>query len=266
MKLISWNVNGLRAVHKNGFSKWFKKENADVVCLQEIKVSRHQIEELEELISPHNYISSWHSAEKLGYSGLVIYSRKAPKTVRLGLGQTDIDKEGRWLEAEFDLSDFGSQKGEVTVINSYFPNSQRDHARLPYKLKFLKKAEQRLEELRKAGRQVLLCGDFNIAHREIDLKNPKSNTKNAGFLPEERAWMDRLIDKLGWIDTFRYFEKGPGHYTWWSYRPGVREKNIGWRLDYWVTNPEFKDRLKQSAHCPKVMGSDHCPVRLVLNG
>lgn len=264
MKLISWNVNGLRAVHKNGFPKWFKKENADIVCLQEIKVSKHQIEDLEDLISPGQYKAAWHSAEKLGYSGLVIYSRKAPRETRYGLGDKEIDREGRWLEADFNLSDFNLGDGQVTVINSYFPNSQRDHKRLPFKLKFLRIAEKRLESLRKQGHHVLLCGDFNIAHKEIDLKNPKSNLKNAGFLPEERAWMDRFIDKLGWIDTFRHFEKGAGHYTWWSYRPGVREKNIGWRLDYFVTNPEFKDRLQAAEHCTKVLGSDHCPVRLTL--
>ncbi len=255
MKMVSWNVNGLRAVHKKDFLKWFGSEKADVVCLQEIKISEEMAREDEALAHPLSYASSWHCAEKAGYSGLVIYSKKEPDDLRPGLGVLDIDREGRWLEADF---------GRVTVINSYFPNSQRDHARLPYKLAFCKSAQLRLEALRAQGREVYLCGDFNIAHTEIDLKNPKTNLKNAGFLPEERAWMDQFLNQAGWVDAFRSFEKGPGHYTWWSYRPGVREKNIGWRLDYFVTNPEMKDRLKATVHRPEVMGSDHCPVVLTL--
>lgn len=253
MKIITWNVNGLRAVHKKDFTKWFAAEKADVVCLQEIKISRAQAEEDEALLHPLGYESNWSFAEKAGYSGLAVYSRKSPQDVRIGLGIREFDSEGRWLETDF---------GDLTLINSYFPNSQRDHARLSYKLKFCQAAEKRLQKLRAENREVVLCGDFNIAHREIDLKNPKSNAKNAGFLPEERAWLDRMIDEIGWIDAFRQFEKGPGHYTWWSYRPGVREKNVGWRLDYFMTNPEVSDRLKAVAHLPEVMGSDHCPVRL----
>lgn len=255
MKLISWNVNGLRSVHKKDFLKWFEGEKADIVCLQEIKIGAEQVAEDEKLKHPRKYGSHWHFAEKAGYSGLVIYTKKDPSEIREGLKVAEFDREGRWLEADF---------GAMTLINSYFPNSQRDHARLPYKLAFCAAAEKRLEALRKAGREVVLCGDFNIAHREIDLKNPKTNVNNAGFLPEERAWMDRLTGKLGWIDSFREFEPSPGHYTWWSYRPGVRERNIGWRLDYFVTNPEAKSRLKSVTHLPDVMGSDHCPVRLTL--
>jgi exodeoxyribonuclease-3 len=255
LKFISWNVNGLRSVHKKDFLKWFEQEGADVYCLQEIKIADHQVREDEKLRNPLKYGSHWHFAEKPGYSGLVIYAKTDPSDLRQGLGIADFDKEGRWLEADF---------GDVTLINSYFPNSQRDHARLPYKIKFCAAAEKRLETLRAKGRTVLLCGDFNIAHREIDLKNPKTNKDNAGFLPEERAWMDHMTEKLGWVDTFRNFEKGDGHYTWWSYRPGVRAKNIGWRLDYFLTNSESRGRLKSVQHCPDVMGSDHCPVRLTL--
>jgi len=255
MKIVSWNVNGLRAAHKKDFLKWFSVEAADIVCLQEIKLSAEQVDEDERLKHPGRYESVWSFAEKPGYSGLVIYSRKPPTQVRSGLGVEGFDREGRWLEADF---------GAVTLINSYFPNSQRDHARLGYKIEFCRKAEERLQELRNRGREVVICGDFNIAHREIDLRNPKSNVKNAGFLPEERAWLDYLFDELGWLDAFRCFEKGPGHYTWWSYRPGVREKNVGWRLDYFVVNPEIKNRLQSVVHLPEVFGSDHCPVRLKL--
>lgn len=256
MKLISWNVNGLRSVQRQKFKEWFEKEKADVVCLQEVKISAEALEkEREDLYHPAKYFSNWSHVEKAGYSGVVTYSKKKPDAVREGLGVKEFDREGRWLETDF---------GDLTIINSYWPNSQRDHARLPYKLKFLAAAEKRLEKLRKTGRQVAVCGDFNIAHNEIDLRNPKSNKKNAGFLPEERAWMDRFIGKLGWVDTFRHFEKGEGHYTWWSYRPGVREKNVGWRIDYFCMNPEALHRVKSSEILSKVYGSDHCPVRLTL--
>lgn len=255
MKFISWNVNGLRSVHRRDFLKWLGDEKPDFACLQEIKISEEQAFEEAHFKNPHKYGSHWHFAEKPGYSGLVIYSRKDPEAIRQGLGQPLFDREARWLEADF--------AGGLTLINTYFPNSQREHERLPYKLKFCRAAEKRLEALRAQGRRVLLCGDLNIAHKEIDLKNPKSNKDNAGFLPEERAWMDRITG-LGWVDTFRHFEKGPEHYTWWSYRPGVRERNIGWRLDYFLTNPEAVDRLKTVEHLTKIYGSDHCPVRLVL--
>ena len=253
--MISWNVNGLRAVHKKNFLDWLAHEKADVICLQEIKVAQLQVDEDANLKNPLRYDGHWHFAQRPGYSGLVVYTKKDPDAVRAGLGAQEFDSEGRWLEVDF---------GSKTIINSYFPNSQRDHARLPFKLAFCKAAEMRLSALRKQGRDVFLCGDLNIAHKEIDLKNPKSNAKTAGFLPEERAWMTNLTEKLGWVDTFREFEKKGDHYTWWSYRPGVREKNVGWRLDYFLTNPESKDLVKRAQHCPEVFGSDHCPVRLTL--
>jgi exodeoxyribonuclease-3 len=264
MKLVSWNVNGLRSVHKKNFLDWFKKEDADVVCLQEIKIGHEDVEESAELVNPHDYLSHWHFAEKPGYSGLAIYSKQDPLAIRAGLGDWQFDSEGRWLEADFDRAHFGGGSGVVTVINTYWPNSQREHTRLPYKLEFCKAAEARLEELRKQGRTVYICGDFNIAHTEHDLANPKSNQDNAGFLPEERAWMDHFVRNLGWIDAFREFTKGNGHYTWWSYRPGVREKNIGWRLDYFFANPEARSTIAKMEHLTHVMGSDHCPVRLTL--
>lgn len=255
MKLATWNVNGLRSVHRKDFLKWFAEENADVVCLQETKIGPGDLEDDENLVHPNGYHSHWAFAQKPGYSGLAIYSRKDANSIRLGLGNEEFDREGRWLEADF---------GDFTVISSYWPNSQRDHARLPFKLDFCRAAERRLQELRGLGRHVFVCGDFNIAHKEIDLANPKTNVDNAGFLPEERAWMDRFTGDLGWIDTFREFEKGPGHYTWWSYRPGVREKNIGWRLDYFFAHPGSRDLLKAAKIRSEVKGSDHCPVLLTL--
>ena len=255
MKLVSWNVNGLRSVFKKNFLEWFLKEDADIVCLQEIKIDHAQVEESSDLMNPHGYFSHWHFAEKPGYSGLAIYSKQDPTAICIGLGVPTVDREGRWLEADF---------GSVTVINSYWPNSQREHQRLPYKLEFCRAAELRLQQLRAEGRKVYVCGDFNIAHKEIDLKNPKANKDNAGFLPEERAWMDHFVNDLGWVDAFREFEAGGGFYTWWSYRPGVRENNIGWRLDYVFTNPESRGQLLKMEHLTSVQGSDHCPIRLTL--
>jgi exodeoxyribonuclease-3 len=252
MKLVSWNVNGIRAVGRQHFLPWFEKEGADIVCVQEIKAQPEQLEE--NLLHPMGYHSVWHPAEKLGYSGVAIFSKKEPHEVRNGIGIPEIDREGRVLYADF---------GKFVVLNCYFPNSQRDHARLPYKLSFCRRFLKFSDSLRAKGKQLVICGDFNIAHKEIDLKNPKSNAKNAGFLPEERAWMDEFV-KADYVDTFRHFDKGPDNYTWWSYRPGVRGKNIGWRLDYFFVNAEHADRLKSAKHRCEVMGSDHCPVVLEL--
>jgi exodeoxyribonuclease-3 len=261
MKLVTWNVNGLRSVQKKGFLDWLKTEDADVVCLQEVKISASQVDEDETLSGPFGYHSHWSFAEKPGYSGVGIYSRDEPTRVVSGLGIADFDREGRWLEADFTRAGAAS----VTVVSTYWPNSQRDRSRLGFKLEFCRAAEARLEQLRREARTVLVCGDFNIAHREIDLRNPKSNQDNAGFLPEERAWMDHFVTELGWLDTFREFEAGPGHYTWWSYRPGVREKNIGWRLDYFFINPEARSRLQSAEILASVNGSDHCPMRITLS-
>jgi len=253
MKIVSWNVNGIRAASRGeGYKELFQGRNADIVCLQEIKCTPDQLEFW--LANPEGFHPLWHPAKKPGYSGVAIFSRQEPLNVTEGLGIAEFDSEGRVIVAEFK---------EFTLVNAYFPNSQRDHARLPYKLAFCQAMLEFLESLRSKGRHVVLCGDFNIAHHEIDLKNPKTNTDNAGFLPQERAWMDQIVS-MGYIDTFRHFVKDPGHYTWWSYRPGIRERNIGWRLDYHVVNPEFKDQLKGASHMPQTRGSDHCPVVLEL--
>ncbi len=252
MRIATWNVNGIRAAERGGFVKWFENEAADVVCLQEIKATPAQL--TEELMHPLGYHSYWNPAEKAGYSGTAIYSKAEPTRVVHGMGVPEFDTEGRVLTAEF---------GDLAVISAYFPNSQRDHARLGYKLAFCDAMHRYLEKLRSDGRHVVLCGDLNIAHRAIDLRNPKQNEANAGFLPEERDWMERFLNS-GYVDAFRHFEPGAGHYTWWSYRPGVREKNIGWRLDYHIVNREFVERMKSSVIRPEVRGSDHCPVLLDL--
>ncbi len=229
-----------------------KKESPDILCLQEIKAQPEQLEA--SAVNPAGYHSAWFPAQKKGYSGTAIFSRTEPISVRYGLGAPEFDCEGRTLIAEFP---------DFTLINAYFPNTQRDLGRLSYKLEFCRTLEAFTQSLRKKGKQVIVCGDFNVAHTEIDLKNPKSNQNNAGFLPEERAWIDQYL-KSGYVDTFRHFNPDPGHYTWWSYRPGVREKNIGWRIDYFVTSEEMKDRLLEARHHTTVPGSDHCPIELRL--
>jgi exodeoxyribonuclease III len=252
MRLFTWNVNGIRSVASKGFGQWLETHHPDIVAVQEIKARPEQLEP--SLVQPNGYHAVWFPAQKPGYSGVAVYSKAEPTHVRYGLGTEEFDNEGRVVEVEFK---------NFVLLNAYFPNSQRDHARLDYKLAFCDAMRRRLDTLRNEGKHFLLCGDFNIAHKEIDLKNPKQNLNNAGFLPAERSWMDQLL-AAGYVDTFREFHPEPGHYTWWSYRPGVREKNIGWRLDYFVCNPEFKDRLEDAAHHPMVHGSDHCPVELRL--
>ena len=252
MKMLSWNVNGLRACGKGGFLKWFAAEKADIVCLQEIKARPDQLESAYQ--NPLKYHAFWNPAEKPGYSGTAVFCKREPLSVQMGLGDPEADSEGRVMVLKFP---------QFTLINAYFPNSQRDHARLPFKLAFCKKFLKLARTLRERGENLVLCADWNIAHLEIDLRNPKTNKKNAGFLPEERAWMDSFI-AAGYTDAFRQFQPDGGHYTWWSYRPGVRAKNVGWRLDYFKVNGEFKDRLKSAYHRSKIFGSDHCPVGIEL--
>lgn len=252
MKLLSWNVNGIRACGRKGFTDWFAEQGADVVCVQETKAHPEQLGD--DLLHPEGYHSYWHSAQKKGYSGVATYTRRRPTRVIEGLGIPRFDREGRVLITEFR---------NLAVVNAYFPNSQHDHARLRYKLEFCRAIRRRLDAYRAEGRHVVLCGDHNIAHREIDLARPGDNKNNAGFLPQERGWMERLV-RAGWIDTFRARCDEPGHYTWWSQRFGVRERNIGWRLDYFFINPELRRRLRDASIQPEVVGSDHCPVGMEL--
>ncbi len=251
MKLASWNVNGIRSVSRYGFSDWLNKELPDVLCIQESKAQQDQVDE--SLLKPGKYNSAWHSAIDKGYSGVTTYFKKEPLDVLSGLGDKEIDDEGRVLTLEYK---------DFFLVNTYFPNSGRDLKRLPFKLKFCEKLFKYLQKLEKK-KPFLICGDFNIAHKEIDLANPKSNQKNAGFLPDERAWMEDFLNK-GYIDVFRSFNSNAGFYTWWSYRPGVRERNVGWRLDYFCASPDLKSRLKDMSHLTNVKGSDHCPIILSL--
>jgi exodeoxyribonuclease-3 len=251
MKIVSWNVNGIRACHNKGFIDYLNKEKADIVCLQEIKALEEQFPDEVMERPEHLYI---HSAQKKGYSGVAIFSKTEPLNVWEGLGIEEFDSEGRCLIAEYD---------NFILFNCYFPNGQRDHNRVPYKLAFSDAVmEEGLKLKQKLKKEVIICGDYNTAHKEIDLANPKTNTKSTGFLPNERAWIDKFIEN-GFTDTFRLFTPDEnGHYTWWTYRNNCREKNVGWRIDYFFVTDSMKDRIKKSYHRPEVLGSDHCPLVL----
>ena len=250
MRLVSWNVNGLRACIKKGFAEFVQADQADVYCLQEVRALPEQVE-----LELPGYTMTWNPAQKRGYSGTAIISKHAPLNVFPGLGIADHDMEGRVLTAEF---------ADYFVVTVYTPNSQRELARLDYRqnewdkdfLKFVRKLEKR--------KPVVFCGDLNVSHQEIDLANPKSNKRNAGFTEEERTGFDNIV-KAGFIDTFREFETGGGHYTWWSNRPGVRERNVGWRLDYFLISGALRPRLVSAGIMADVLGSDHCPISVVIS-
>ena len=255
-RIYSWNVNGLRSASRKGFADVLAASEADLFLLQE---SRAFPEDLPVAIrEPDHYEPTFFPAAKAGYSGVALYARRGlgALTVRRGLGIEDFDAEGRWLEAALE-------DRRLVVVSAYFPNSQREGARLPFKLAFCGAAHLRLQALVAEGWQVVLAGDINIAHEERDLANPKQNTGTPGFFPAERAWFTDLMG-AGFCDTFRMFEAGSGHYTWWSSRPGVRECNIGWRIDYQVVSPGLAERVVGSRIHPGVLGSDHCPVSLDL--
>lgn len=249
MKIISWNVNGLRSVLRKNFLDYLEHEAPDILCLQETKAMADDVEQL----WPATYTTYWNCAQKKGYSGTVIFARQRPLGITCGIGMSEHDNEGRVLTAEYP---------EFFLVNVYVPNSKRDLARLPYRqewdrdfLHFLKKLERR--------KPVIFCGDLNVAHQEIDLANPKANVRNHGFTVEERAGFDAFV-KAGFVDTFREFEKAGGHYTWWSPMGGARKRNVGWRIDYFLISAALRPRLKRAfIHC-EVPGSDHCPVGIEI--
>lgn len=249
-KLISWNVNGLRSCMGKGFMDFFDSVNADIFCLQEIKLSEGQIEWNKE-----NYYSYWNYAEKKGYSGTAVFSKEKPLSVKYGIGIDEHDHEGRVITLEFD---------NFYMVTVYTPNSQRELTRLEYRMKWEDDFRNFLNDLRKT-KPVVVTGDMNVAHKEIDLKNPKTNRKNAGFTDEERQKMTELLDS-GFIDTFRYFyPDAEQRYSWWSYMFKSREKNAGWRIDYFLASKELEDRLISAEIHDKVLGSDHCPIELVID-
>lgn len=249
MKFISWNVNGLRACVTKGFLEYFKEADADIFCLQETKLQPGQIKL--DLPGYHQY---WNSAEKKGYSGTAIFTKKEPLSVAYGIGVEEHDHEGRVITLEFP---------EYYVVTVYTPNSQRELTRLDYRMRWEDDFFSYLKGLEEK-KPVIFCGDLNVAHQEIDLKNPKTNRKNAGFTDEERAKMTALLSR-GFIDTFRYFYPDQtGIYSWWSYQFQARAKNAGWRIDYFIVSEGLKERLKDAFIDTEIMGSDHCPVGLIL--
>jgi exodeoxyribonuclease-3 len=249
MKLISWNVNGLRAILRKNFLDYLDEESPDILCLQETKASPDQVEQL----WPAHYTTYWNPAQKKGYSGTAIFTRTRPLNITTGIGHDEHDGEGRVLTAEFP---------GFFLVNVYVPNSKRELTRLAYRQRWDRDFLAYLKKLEKK-KPVVFCGDLNVAHTEIDLANPKANVKNHGFTPEERAGFSAFV-AAGFLDTFREFEKADGHYTWWSPLAGARSRNVGWRIDYFLVSAALRPKLRRAFIRPDVMGSDHCPVGIEI--
>lgn len=253
IRLLSWNVNGVRAVYKKGLLGWLGLEKPDILCLQETKAEPAQLPP--ELRDPNDYRAQWAWGEKKGYSGVATLSRETPMEVQRGLGLERFDREGRVLR---------TVHRDFVLYNIYFPNGKSRPERLAYKMDFYESFLNVLMERRARGEErVVVCGDVNTAHREIDLARPRENRTISGFLPEERAWLDRFL-AAGFIDTFREFEPGAGHYSWWDMQSRARERNVGWRIDYFFVSEPLRPRLKGAFLLPEVMGSDHCPAGITL--
>ena len=252
MKLISWNVNGIRAAWKKGLPEFVVAENPDVLCLQETKIQREQL--TPELTDLPGYRSHWSMAEKKGYSGVATYTRPEPLAVATNFGSPVLDTEGRVLHIEYP---------DFHLFNGYFPNSGMGPERLAHKMQFYDEFLSLTERLRKAGKGIVVCGDVNTAHTEIDIARPKENENTPGFMPVERAWVSKLVAH-GYHDTFRIFVAEPGHYTWWDMKTGGRARNVGWRIDYFFVSDELRGRIKAAGIMPAVQGSDHCPITLEI--
>ncbi len=254
MRFISYNVNGIRAAIKKGFLEWLATDPADIICLQETKAMKENIDH--SLIENLGYESYWFSAEKKGYSGVAIFTKIKPDAVFYGNGIMQSDAEGRVIRADF---------GDITLLNCYFPSGTSGDIRQTYKYQWLDEFFEYVQELRKKRKHLIICGDYNIAHKAIDIHNPVGNKNTSGFLPDERAWLDKFIES-GFIDTLRIFHQEEGLYSWWSQRfPTVREQNKGWRIDYFMVTKPMEKRLKNAAIFPDVKHSDHCPVYLEIN-
>lgn len=249
LRILTFNANGIRSAAKKGFFDWFARQNADVLCVQELKAQEADLPE--EIRRLPGYQGFFHCAEKKGYSGCGLWTRIAPQAVRTGWGDEEFDAEGRYVEADF---------GRLTVISAYFPSGSSSEERQAAKYRFLERFAPHLLSLKEAGREVVLCGDVNIAHREIDLKNWKGNLDHSGFLPEERAWLDRLFDDMGWVDVFRRLDPRPERYTWWSQRGQARAKNVGWRIDYELASPGIAALARATDIYAAEKFSDHAPL------
>jgi exodeoxyribonuclease-3 len=252
IKLLCWNVNGIRAVKGKGFLDWLHQELPDIISLQETKAHPEQIDK--DLQEPEGYHTYWNYPERKGYSGVAVFTRIEPLSVRYDLGDTGLDLEGRVIIAEYP---------EFTLFNIYFPNGKKDESRLKYKMDFYEVFLQFADNLKDAGKKLVICGDLNTAHTEIDLARPKENATVSGFLPQERAWIDKFVAH-GYADTFRHFNKEPNHYTWWDLKSGARGRNVGWRIDYFFVSENLLPSVTGAFIMPEVIGSDHCPVGITL--
>lgn len=250
MKILSWNVNGIRAVQKKGFLEWIGKESPDILCLQETKAMPEQLDE--ELLNPAGYTSYWNHPERKGYAGVAVYTREKPENVETDFGPDKFDTEGRALFLHYK---------DFILMNLYYPNGGSGPVRLKYKLDFYDAFLEYADSLK--NRKLVICGDVNTAHKEIDLARPKQNEMVSGFLPEERAWLDKLVSH-GYIDTFREFNQEGGNYSWWDYKTRSRERNVGWRIDYFFVTKKIMPRVKNAFIMTEVTGSDHCPVGIEL--
>jgi len=251
MRIISINTNGIRAAARKGFFDWLKKQKADVVCIQETKAQEHQL--TDEIFCPRGYHCYYHDAQKKGYSGVAIYSKKEPKKVINGIGWHDIDQEGRYIEVQFD---------GLSVISLYMHSGSSSEERQQVKFDFMERFMPYLQKLRRKRREYVICGDWNIAHKKIDIKNWRSNQKNSGFLPEEREWMDRLFEEIGYVDAFRQVDQREFQYTWWSNRGQAWANNTGWRIDYQIITPGLKDTVKKAGIYKDERFSDHAPLTI----
>ena len=254
MKIITYNVNGIRSAFSKNWLEWLKAANPDVICLQEIKATPDQITDLI-LLEQLGYEHYWNPAEKKGYSGTAIFTKITPKHVEYISGMDDYDREGRIIRADFE---------GVSVMSTYFPSGSSGDERQGFKMQFLSDFEKYAASLKKTIPNLIISGDYNICHRAIDIHNPKSNANSSGFLPEEREWMENFINS-GFIDSFRHLNSEAHHYTWWSYRAGARSKNLGWRIDYHLLTSEMKERLKHCVILPDALHSDHCPVLIEID-
>lgn len=252
IRLLSWNVNGIRAVHKKGFLDWLDRESPDILCLQEIKAAPDQLPS--EIVAPPGYHSYWFSAEKKGYSGVAVYSKTEPLKVETSMAMERFDKEGRLMKLEFK---------DFILFNVYFPNGKASQERLKFKMEFYDEFIDRLEKLRRQNNRLIFCGDVNTAHHELDLARPKENERVSGFLPIERKWIDKVIS-LGYVDTFRHLHADQVIYSWWDMKSRARDRNVGWRIDYVFVTRDMLDSVKSAFVLTDVMGSDHCPVGIQL--
>lgn len=252
MRVITFNANGIRAAARNGFFEWLSEQNADFVCLQETKAQAGQLLP-ESLFYPLNYHCDYYDAQKKGYSGVAIYARCKPDRILKGFGYDYCDNEGRYIQFDYP---------GLSVVSLYLPSGTSGDGRQEVKFAFLERFAQHLIDLKNEGRELIICGDWNIAHKQIDLKNWRSNQKNSGFLPEERAWMDKLLGEMGFVDAFRLVNQEPDQYTWWSYRARAWDKNVGWRIDYQIITPGLMDTVQAVAVHRDGRWSDHAPLTI----